>query len=141
MKKSTAKILIGASVIAWVCGMALVASAQVDVNTRLRDFLNGSRQTVTLDGATTIAVPRSSYFVLECTGAETINTITGGVQGLVLYIENSDTDCTIADDDVAVATNAVDLTGTATTDVGAASKVLVLIYNGTYWLEVTESDN
>jgi hypothetical protein len=97
--------------------------------------------TVTVDGATTFAVTSSDYIVLTCTGAETINTITGGVVGKVLVIENTDTDCTIADDDAATAADAVDLTGTATNDVGAAAKVIGLIYNGTHWKQIWESDN
>ena len=98
------------------------------------------RATVTVDGATTFAVA-SSHTVLACTGAETINTITGGVTGMVLYLVNNDTDCTLADDDAATAANAIDLTGTATNDVGAAKKVVTLFYNGTDWEQMGESDN
>lgn len=101
---------------------------------------NPSRNTVTVNGATTFAVT-SAYIVLECTGAETINTITGGLTGTVLHIENSDTECTIADDDSATATDAVDLTGAGANDVGAVAKVITLIYNGTHWLQTAESDN
>ena len=100
----------------------------------------GARPTVTVDGATTFAVA-ATYTILACTGAETINTITGGVTGTLLYLENSDTECTIADDDSATASNAVDLTGTATNDVGAVAKVIILIYNGSHWLQLGESDN
>lgn len=96
--------------------------------------------TVTVDGATTFAVT-SSYTILACTGAETINTITGGVTGMILVLENTDTDCTIADDDAATATDAVNLSGAATTDVGAAEKVITLIYNGASWFQIAESDN
>jgi hypothetical protein len=39
--------------------------------------------TVTVDGATTFAVS-NQYITLACTGAETINTITGGAQGMIL---------------------------------------------------------
>ena len=99
-----------------------------------------NRATVTVDGATTFAIT-SSYTVLACTGTESINTITGGITGAVLYLENSDTECTIVDDDSATASNAVDLTGAATDDVGAVAKVITLIYNGTHWLQVAESDN
>lgn len=100
-----------------------------------------SRMTVTVDGATTFALT-GGYILLQCTGAETINTITGATRaGVVLYIENTDTDCTIADDDDATAANAIDLTGAAANDVGAVAKVITLIYNGTYWLQTAESDN
>lgn len=101
-----------------------------------------NRITSTVDAATTFAVTTaSSYVVLACTGAETINTITGGATGMLLYLEHTDTDCTIADDDDATATDAIDLTGAATNDVGAVNKVITLIYNGTYWLQTAESDN
>lgn len=99
-----------------------------------------SRNTVTVDTATTFAVT-SAYVVLACTGAETINTITGGLTGMELILEHTDTECTIADDDDATAANAVDLTGAATNDVGAVNKVIKLLYNGTYWLQMSESDN
>jgi hypothetical protein len=96
--------------------------------------------TVTVDAATTFAITTGSV-ILACTGAETINTITGGKAGMILILENSDTECTIADDDAATAANAVDLIGTATNDVGAVAKMLLLYYNGTHWLQLTESDN
>lgn len=103
-------------------------------------FSVNNRATVTVDAATTFAVA-SSYTLLACTGAETINTITGGLTGSVLWLEHTDTECTIADDDDATASNAVDLTGTATNDIGAVNKMIGLIYNGTYWMQTNESDN
>ena len=118
-----------------------------DTARRLRDlylagFVHINRKvTVTVDGATTFGVT-SSYTVLACTGAETINTITAyAAVGTLLWIEHSDTDCTIADDDSPTAANAIDLTGTATNDVGAVAKVIGLISNGTSWLQMFESDN
>lgn len=97
-------------------------------------------QAVTVNGATTFAIT-SNVVTLACTGAEDIATITGGIAGQFLTIENTDTECTVKDDDDATAANAIDLTGTATDDVGAVKKVLVLYYNGTDWQEVAESDN
>ena len=113
---------------------------KTDSNGYLLVVPHATRQSVTVDAATTFAIT-STYAVVACTGAETINTITGGFTGAVLYLENTDTDCTIADDDAAVAANAINLTGAGTNDVGAAEKILVLLYNGTDWQEVTESDN
>lgn len=99
------------------------------------------RPTVTVDGATTFSVSTNGSFIrLACTGAETINTITGGDTGFLLYILTDDTDCTIADDDDATAANAIDLTGSAN-DVGAIAKVITLINMGTHWMQVSESDN
>jgi hypothetical protein len=107
---------------------------------RASRFANGNKEAITVDGATTFAVT-SGYITLACTGAETINTITGGLSGQELIIENTDTECTIADDDDATAADAIDLTGTATTDVGAVAKVVKLLYNGANWMQVGESDN
>lgn len=110
----------------------------------LRDLRNmQSANTTTVDGATTFATTATyvGRITLACTGAETINTITGAVAGTRLYIHNTDTDCTLADDDADTAANAIDLTGTATNDVGAAKKVIVLLYNGTDWEQIGESDN
>lgn len=131
-------------------GLVVVAATYAQVTIEPRPFVNGAgvalgpigytAQAVTVDGATTFAVT-SSYVTLACTGAETINTITGGIAGMRLLIEHTDTDCTVADDDAATAADAVDLTGTASNDVGAAAKLLMLHYNGTHWLELSESDN
>ena len=60
---------------------------------------------------------------------------------MIVYLENTDTECTIADDDDPTAADAVDLTGSATNDVGAVKKIIGLIYNGTDWLQLLESDN
>lgn len=133
-------------------GALLVALAWVsrpvpaqDLSTDLALLLRGTvpQVAVTVDSAATFSVsPRFpwAFIVLACTGAEAIDTITGGRQGLVLYIEHTDTDCTLNDDNTATAADAMDLTGSAN-DVGAAAKVTVLIYNGTHWYEITESDN
>ena len=136
-------------VFGFLCGAALFTLVQAhaqDLTSDLAFLLRGTvpQVSVTVDGATTFAVsPRFPfhYITLACTDAETINTITGGRQGLLLYIAHGDTDCTITDDDAATAADAIDLTGAATDDIGAAKKVLVLIYNGTDWEEVSESDN
>ena len=117
-----------------------------DLSTDLANFLAAvhPRVTTTVDGATTFAVTGRfgwHYVNLLCTGAESIDTITGGTTGAVLYLANQDTDCTVNDDDAATAANAIDLTGVATTDVGAAKKMLILIYNGTDWEQIAESDN
>lgn len=92
--------------------------------------------TIDVNGATTFAVTRN-VINLTCTGAETINTITAGVSGQLLTLIHEDTDCTIADDDPATATDAIDLIGTASNNVGAASKVVTLVYDGSKWFEVT----
>ena len=117
-----------------------------DLQTDLANFLAGThpRVAVTVDGATTFAVSQRfgwHHVLLACTGAETINTITGGATGAILFIAHTDTDCTLADDDDATAADAIDLTGAATNDVGAAKKVIGLIYNGTDWMQMFESDN
>ena len=122
---------------------AAAASQELTVNATLHAsgrFNYSTQQAVTVDSATTFAIT-SSYVVLACTGAETINTITGGAAGMMLIIEHTDTECTFADDDAATASNAIDLTGTATSDVGAVNKMIWLIHNGSYWMEVAESDN
>ena len=97
-------------------------------------------QSATVNGATTLALT-AGRLILDCTGAEQINTITGGLAGMTLIIEHGDTECTLDDDDTATAADAIDLVGTATDDVGAVNKIIVLYYNGSHWLQVSESDN
>lgn len=104
-----------------------------------KGFALESHGTITVDGASTFALT-GAFNVLACTGAESISTITGGMTGSLLYLEDTDTDCTLVDDDAPTASNALNLTGTGN-DVGAAGKLVVLIYDGTAWLEVTESAN
>ena len=110
-----------------------------DVNIVLGQIGRGA-QTATVDAATTFALT-SEYVILECTGAESIDTISGGRTGVRVYIEHTDTDCTLNDDDAATASDAIDLTGTATNDAGAAAKIVTLLYNGSHWYQVGESDN
>lgn len=146
MRREESVAVMGAGVLlGLLMGWAVSARAQ-DLTSDLAFLLRGTvpQVAVDVDGATTFAIsPRFpfAYISLTCEGAETINTITGGRQGTVLYLAHGDTDCTLADDDAATAADAIDLTGAATTDVGAAKKVVVLIYNGTDWEQVTESDN
>lgn len=99
-----------------------------------------TRLTVTVDAATTFAIT-SNVIDLQCTGAETINTITGASSGTILTLFNTDTECTIADDDNPTAANAIDLTGAGANDVGAVAKVITLVYDGTTWFQTAESDN
>jgi hypothetical protein len=137
---STRIALALAVVTAGVLGATFVG-AQVRVQRGyVSTVIGAAPQTVTVDAATTF-VSTSSYARLACTGAETINTITGGSAGQVLIIEDTDTDCTLADDDDPTAANAIDLTGAATNDVGAVGKIITLVYNGTIWLQTAESDN
>ena len=110
------------------------------VNQNINKFAYANLTTKTVDAATTFAAT-NNYELLLCTGAETINTITGGTNGMFLVLSHGDTDCTIADDDDPTAADAIDLTGTATNDVGAVKKNIVLVYNGTDWSQVSESDN
>lgn len=103
-------------------------------------FTHATFQSATVNAATTFALT-ATYVDLQCTGAETINTITGAIgTGTILYLQNTDSECTIADDDSPTASDAIDLTGSAS-DVGSTAKVLTLIYNGTSWLQLAESDN
>ena len=136
--------VVGLVMVGLIAGMFWPARGQ-DLTTDLALLLRGTVPRVTTDvnGATTFAVtPRFpwAYVLLTCEGAETIDTITGGRQGLVLYLEHTDTDCTLNDDETPTATDAIDLTGAAT-DVGAAAKMIMLLYNGTSWYELSESDN
>jgi len=101
--------------------------------------LEHDRQSVTVDSATTFAIT-SDYVLLACTDAETIDTITGGLEGTRLIIEHTDTDCTLNDDNDSTASNAIDLTGSGN-DVGAVAKFIMLVYNGSHWSQLAESDN
>ncbi|KKL19748.1 hypothetical protein LCGC14_2462350, partial [marine sediment metagenome] len=91
--------------------------------------------TIDVDGASTFVVTRN-VINLTCEGAESIDTITAGISGQLLTLIHQDTDCTLNDDDPATASDAIDLLGAASNSVGAASKVIQLVYNGANWFEV-----
>ena len=91
--------------------------------------------TIDVDGASTFVVTRN-VINLTCEGAESIDTITAGISGQLLTLIHQDTDCTLNDDDPATASDAIDLLGTATNSVGAASKAIQLVYNGSNWFEI-----
>ena len=99
----------------------------------------GAAVTATVDGATTFAMT-STFMNLACTGAETIDTITGGSAGVILILSHQDTDCTFNDDASPTAANALALTGAAT-DVGAVQKFIGFVHDGNAWQELWESDN
>ena len=129
-----------------LCVLVPLVHAQ-DLTTELAFFLRDLRNmqsatTVTVDAATTFAASGTyqARVTLACTGAEAIDTITGGVAGMRLIIHHTDADCTLNDDETPTAANAIDLTGAAN-DVGAAKKNMVLLFDGTSWEELSESDN
>jgi hypothetical protein len=142
------KALLGSLILAvGIFPGTLARAVAQDLTTELSFFLRDLRNmqsstSITVDGATTFEASGTYYarVTLACTGAESIDTITGGVAGMRLYIHHTDTDCTLNDDDATTAANAIDLTGSGN-DVGAAKKIIVLLYNGTDWEQVTESDN
>ncbi len=103
--------------------------------------IGNDRPTITVSSGTTFAA-QDSYIVLACTGAQNIATITGNAAttGVILWIEHTDTNCTLVDDDSPTAANALNLVGSAN-NAGAAGKVIGLIYNGTSWLQVAQSIN
>lgn len=138
----TASLYIAGAMSATVTGANYAIWSDVGVNRFDGPVITGS-QSVDLDAVTTFAAT-ASYVVLTCTGAETLNTITltGVATGTILDIQHGDTDCTIADDDDVTAANAIDLTGTATNDLGAINKIIsVRRASGGYWLQIAESDN
>lgn len=100
----------------------------------------GSMQVETVNAATTFALT-ASLVELRCTGAESINTITNGISGSLVYLMHWDSECTLVDDDDPTASNAINLTGAATNDTGAADKTITLVHDGTHWLQLDESAN
>ena len=92
-----------------------------------------------LNGATTLAATRNVH-TLDCTGAETLTTITGGVSGMQLTLICIDAECTVTDTDDGGA-GTIDLQGTATNLTSAADVVVHLIHDGTAWLEMGRVQN
>lgn len=98
----------------------------------------GGMLTMTLDGGTALA-PLTNNFILLCTGAETLATITGAPPGAIYTFTHFDSDCTITDDSDNSA-NSIDLVGAADL-VGIDDMILSIMFDGTSWNEVSRSQN
>lgn len=96
-----------------------------------------SVNTITLDAATTIAITKNVH-ILDCVGAETLTTITGGLAGSMLTIIFFDADvCTVTDDATCTA-NTINISAAY---LSSADDTLTLISDGTCWREVSRSVN
>lgn len=98
---------------------------------------SSAMSTITLNAATTIAVTRNAH-ILDCDGAETLTTITGGIVGQVLVLKFLDADiCTVTDDDTGTA-NTIDISAAF---LSTARDTLTLIFDGTSWVETSRAVN
>jgi len=88
-------------------------------------------------GATAIAATKSFHVITGDGGGNTIATITGGSDGMILRLLFVDALVVITDTDAHTA-NTVDLSAAFTS---ADDTVLTLIYDGTSWYEVSRSVN
>lgn len=91
-------------------------------------------------GATTFAVASEIMIITGDGGGNTIATITGGTEGMILILLFVDANITITDTDAHTA-NTVDLAGTATDLTSADDTVLTLFFDGTSWYEISRSVN
>lgn len=92
--------------------------------------------TITVNAATTFVATRNVQS-LQCTGPETISTITRGtgISGAMpLYLISIDTECTIDDQDDDAA-DTIDLIGANTDNTMADDEVIILVHDGTLWRE------
>jgi hypothetical protein len=100
--------------------------------------LAGANAAVTLAAsATVIAVTSKVMTVTGDGGANTIGTITGGIDGMTLTLIFVDTNVTITD----LTTEAADTVNLSAAFTGADGTVLSLVYDGTSWREVSRSVN
>jgi hypothetical protein len=88
-------------------------------------------------GATAIAATKSFHVITGDGGGNTVATITGGADGMVLRLLFVDALVTITDTDAHTA-NTVDLSAAFTS---ADDTVLTLIFDGTSWYETSRSVN
>ena len=87
-----------------------------------------SLATITVDAATTFAITRNVH-LLDCTGPETIATITGGLPGALLTLIATDAECTFTDTNDGGA-DTLDLDANITT---ADDMVIMLVRDATAW--------
>lgn len=88
-------------------------------------------------GETTFAVTGEVMEITGDAGGNTIATITGGVTGQILVLFFVDSNVTITDDNTHAA-NTIDLSAAFTS---ADDAVLVLMFDGTSWYEISRSTN
>jgi len=116
---------------------------EADLGIRIGPELNTSthsrtKQSTTLGAAATTFAITGEYIELTGdVGTNTIATITGGVTGQLIIIEFVDALVTITNDNTHAA-NTIDLSAAL---VGADDTILMLVYNGTSWYEVSRSSN
>ncbi|GAH14832.1 unnamed protein product, partial [marine sediment metagenome] len=97
-----------------------------------------TRTDITLGvGVTTFAVVGEYMQITGDGGANTIATITGGATGQMFLLVFVDGFVTITDDNTHVA-NSIDLSAAFTS---ADDTILILIFDGTSWYEVSRSVN
>ena len=124
------------------------AISNVAANTSLNLNDNIQQTGITAQAAATITVEAVTTFVatrnvltLECTGAESVATITrpSGVSGSgLLILHHGDTDCTLTDTDDGAA-DTIDLDEVdvaAALNVGADDRTVMLSHDGTLWRQV-----
>ena len=98
----------------------------------------GKNDNHTLSAAATTFVATSNVMTITGDGgANTVATITGGIDGQLLTLIFVDALITITDTDSHTA-NTVDLAGTATNFTSADDTVLQLVFDGTSWYEVSQ---
>lgn len=96
-----------------------------------------NRVQLTIPSGATSFVIASDYMVLTGAAAVTIATIVGGREGQVMTIEFADANITFTDD----SSGAKDTMNLSATFVGSANDVVQLLYNGTFWKEVSRAAN
>jgi hypothetical protein len=104
----------------------------------MKGRMGGKKGSQTLGaGVTTFAVSSDLAVITGDAGANTIATITGGVEGQVLKLLFVDALVTISDDN----THAADTCDLSAAFTSADDKTLTLIYDGTSWYELCRSTN
>lgn len=100
----------------------------------------GAVQVVAL-AAATFAVTRDTVD-LNCAASQSLDTITGGLNGQRLVIFHDDTNCILNNDQAPTAANAIDLSG-ASNNSGSSAEVVVIVFDGAkgHWLEISSSNN
>lgn len=91
-------------------------------------------------GVRTFALAGEVMIITGDGGANVIDDITGGYEGMKLVLIFVDGNVTITDTDAHTA-NTVDLVGAATNLVSADDTTLSLIFDGTSWYEMSRSVN
>lgn len=112
----------------------------VNFRSTFKGFINLNFAALTTIDTAEIVVTQSFHRVATGNGAANLDTITGGVEGDLLILRANDSADTVTVRDASVGDN-IQLAGGVSFALDDADDIIMLIYDGAEWLEISRSTN